>query len=349
MKRTLLLTSSVILVILLALPSIGFSRSPLGGLTGAVSPDGKTIVVGGDSRTLYVFDGASLEVRDRIWLGATIWSIFFNKDGNRLLVSDTGDTVHLINTDTWKSEKEVEKAGRPCSARAADLFAGLGYRAEVIDLYSMTDGSKKGSVKVDQKVAAFGLNADGTRLGLLTKGEKDEAEKEVKYNDIPKDLKGIEKKAFQQKNDGKTAVFHLFEVPSGKELHKAKIFYTARAGSTLLFDGDAAVIVGYGNVNARIDPEGDIEIFATANSLNYGIGVSPDQKVIGTGGLRNGSYTQVDGLEAKTFKISKLPGWPEYFKGFAFDGEGNAYGFTSGYRMIKIRPDGAIEKEVPVY
>lgn len=39
--------------------------------------------------------------------------------------------------------------------------------------------------------------------------------------------------------------------------------------------------------------------------------------------MRDGQYTKVVGLATVSFKTDALPGWPEYFKGFAFDAEGN--------------------------
>ena len=90
-------------------------------------------------------------------------------------------------------------------------------------------------------------------------------------------------------------------------------------------------------------------MFKLDNSYNYGIGVSVDQKVIMSGGLSDGTYTKVDGLNKVKFQPDRLSGWPEYFKGFAVAGDGTAYGSTSAYRVIKIKPGGQFEKSVPVY
>jgi len=134
-----------------------------------------------------------------------------------------------------------------------------------------------------------------------------------------------------------------------KELLRKKIYFITAKGSQVLFDGEAVLILNYKNENAKIDSQGNTKMFQLLNSYNYGIGLSGNQESICTGGLAKATYTKVKGLESKELKIDKIPGWPEYFKGFAFDSEGNAYGTTSAYRILKIKPDGTIAKAVPVY
>jgi hypothetical protein len=51
----------------------------------------------------------------------------------------------------------------------------------------------------------------------------------------------------------------------------------------------------------------------------------------------------------KTFEIDRLPGWPEYYKGFGFGPDGTVYGVTTAYRLVRINKNGEAEKVVPVY
>ena len=347
MKRIFLWVFLFVIVILVV--STASAHTPLGGLTVAVSPDDKTIVTGGDNRVLYVMDAKSLKITKRIWLKTTIWGLHFNKDGSRLLVEDTEKTISFVDTKTWKVEKEVRKAGYLIPAMEANLFAAVNSKKKKIMFMSMDDGSLKGKVVLDKYVAAFGINAKGDRLAVLSKDEKDADEKVVKSGDIPKDLKGADRIEFKQRNDGKTSIFYIFNIPSGKELLRKKIYFKTSTGSRVLFDGKAILVLNYKNENARVESKGEPRMFQLLNSYNYGIGLSGNQKFVCSGGLANGTYTKVKGLESKAFKIDRMPGWPEYFKGFAFDSKGNAYGTTSGYRIIKIKPDGTVEKEVPVY
>ncbi|MCP5102345.1 MAG: hypothetical protein GY950_03150, partial [bacterium] len=79
------------------------AHTPKNGLGAvAVSPDGKTIVVGGDTRTLYVLDPSSLEVKKRIWLKTNIYEMAFNKDGSVLVVEDTSETLYFVKATNWQ-------------------------------------------------------------------------------------------------------------------------------------------------------------------------------------------------------------------------------------------------------
>lgn len=79
----------------LILSSPAIAGIPLGGLTVAISPDGKTLVAGGDTRTLLIIDPESLEVKIRVWVETTITDLYFSKDGGTLLIGDSSDRVLL--------------------------------------------------------------------------------------------------------------------------------------------------------------------------------------------------------------------------------------------------------------
>ena len=54
-------------------------------------------------------------------------------------------------------------------------------------------------------------------------------------------------------------------------------------------------------------------------------------------------------MKAKTFRIERVPGFPEYFKGFSLASDGTGFGATSSFRVVRIEPDGTISKLAPVY
>lgn len=332
-------------------PIAARAHTPLGGLAVAVSPDGKTVVVGGDSRTLYVIDAATLEVKARVWAQTSIYALQFNKDGTKLIVEDTEPSLHVFDAKSWQREKEM-RLGYLSAAPAVDLGAALEVKGQsaTIKLLSLTDLAEKGAVAFEkgQKVAAFGLNAEGTRLAVFLDGVKDDSEPTAKSSDQPKDLKGAAADDWKQRNDGKTAMFFEFEVPSGKKLVERKLHYTTGT-ATVFYAGGAVHAVNYSNDNARVDAEGKVEMFETTNGFNYGLGVSADQKTLLSGGLRDGCRTTLDGLKPTKLQLDKLPGWPEYWKSFAIHSDGTAFGTTSGYRLARIKPDGTIEKTVPVH
>jgi len=316
----------------------------------AASPDGATVVAGGQSRTLYVLDGRTLDVTRRIWVEARVGELCFNKDGSRLVVEDETETLYYYDTQSWDVVKKVEKAGYMNCVPAADLLAAYRWDGErKIVFLSMTDGSEKGEAVLPDRIRAFGLDAGAKRLAALTDGP-DDKEKKIPYNEIPEELEGIDKDTFRQKNDGRMSVYTVFEVPSGKRLSGAETWFsTSWEKSELILGEEKAWVLNYDNKNAVILPSGETTLFRSGNSFNYGIGVSPDRKRFLTGGLRDGSLGDVDSLETTPFEIERMRGWPEYFARFSFQADGTGWGVTSNFRLVKISKEGKVEKVVPVY
>jgi hypothetical protein len=338
--------------LILCLPAVALASTPLGGLAVAVSPNGQVMVAAGDNRVLYVIDSAKMEVSNRVWLGTCIVDLGFNKDGNTVVAEDTDGTLHLIDAKTWKPVKKEPKAEKMSPARKADLVAGLNPESigNSIRFLSMTDLGAKGKVSFAQgeKVAALGLDPEGARLAVLLEPVNDDSE--PKGAAPPAGLKGLEAEEFRLKNDGRTSRLLVFKVPEGSKISEHKLFYSpSSGGAKILFQGENVLVVNYSNLNAKINPKGEVTLFQLDNSYNYGIGFSPDQKTLMTGGLADGTYTRVADLAQTKFQPDRLSGWPEYFKGFAVAGNGTAYGATSAYRVIKINPQGGFEKSVPVF
>lgn len=341
-KMTLILAA--VFTLLLVLPLAAHTpKNALGAV--AVSPDGKTVVAGGDNRVLYVIDAASLEVKKRIWLKVGLYEAAFNKDGSVLVVEDTSETLHFIKTADWQVFNKVTKAGYMSPAPAVDLVAGLssGYQTSTIKFISMSTGTWKDQVQFPGKVVAIGLNAQGNRLVVLANGPKGKEEKKP----TPKGLRGFEADVFRQKNDGRVSIVAEYAVPSGKKLSEQTIFYCA--GYPLAIAAEKKTLfIDYVNLNIII--VGDkVDIFQGKSSYNYASGVSADRKSVLLGGLRDGTLVNVDDMTMKTFEIDTLPGWPEYYKGFAFGADGTGYGVTTSYRLVKINKNGMVEKVVPIY
>lgn len=334
-------------------PPVLDAATPLGGLDVAVSPDGATVAAAGDNRTLYLLEAGSMEVKKRIWLGTTVIGLDFNKDGSVIAVECTQGKMTLFQSADGAKKSEHEKMSKLSFARDVDLVAGLNpdYKGHVIRFASLSDGSEKGTITFPKeiKIASFGLSAAGDKLAVMSNPIDDSEEPKVSYKDMPKDLKGLDRDVFQMKNDGKVSMFSFYEVPSGKKISEHKIFYTSSNGTRILFSGDNAVVVNYSNDNATVTPGGKVEMFELKNSFNYGLGIASDQSVILSGGLRKASVTKTTGMEGAPFEIGQLPGWPEYFKGFAANADGPCYGSTTAFRVIQFDRSGKVLKEVPCY
>lgn len=330
-------------------PLPGHAAVPLGGLTVAVSPAGDKLVAGGDTRTLLVLDPDTLAVKERIWIETSIVHLAFDQAGATLAVTDTSGDVLLFDTASWKPRATIATNGTVAFAPAPGLMAGSD-KGRAVSIFSMSDGKEtaKLALPAGAAVANLGFSADGKRLAVILKA-KEGGEPKAASNAIPKELKGLEREEFVLRNDGKLSELLVFDATSGKLLSQAKTFYSLDNEAAVYFDGDAVLSVNYRNVNARMSPDGKATLFATANGFNYGIGVSPDQKLLMSGGLRNFSMTKPDGSNHAKGELPKLLGWPEYFKGFSATADGKTiYGATTAYRIVKIGADGKLIAAAPV-
>ncbi len=344
---------SLLAASLLLLSPAARAGTPLGGITVAVSPDGKRLVAGGDSRTLVVLDPETLEVKDRTWIETDIVRMAFNQKGTLLAVESTEGKVTLFDTATWKKKLDLGKREIFAMASKADVLAGYDtdYNSPTIHLHSMADGTVKAQIPLPAKgirYVAYGINADATRLAVITEGKDDPAEKKVEYNDIPKDLKDLPRDEFVQHNDGKTSTFYLLNAADGKVLLEKKIFYTTYGG-TILFKGEDAILLSITNVNARISPKGDVTLFKLAPADYSAYGASADQGTLMAGGSRFFGVASSATLQVAKGEFERLPGWPEYCKGFSGTADGKGlYVGTSAYRVVRIGADGKVIKAAPI-
>lgn len=346
MRRMLAIAA---LLSLLALPVAAHDPEWSGHGAVAASPDGKTVACGGEHRVLYIVDATTLKTTNRIWMQARVGALAFSKDGTRLCLEDDDEVLHIFDTSSWKELSKVPDAAECAFAPAADLCVSISEKTKSIRFLSMTDGSEKGKVAIEGQIGAVGIEANGGKVAVLMQPTEDKSEPKVEYGAIPKDLKGVAKKEFIQKNDGMSASVKWFEVPSGSPAGETKTFYSSRARASLCVAGEMVYAMNYEDVCARISTKGEVQIFEVTTSYNYGRGWSADGKLAIGGGLRSGAICTLDGGTAVKFEVDRLPGWPEYWAGFCPASDGGFWGVTSASRLVKISKDGKIESAGPVF
>ena len=297
--------------------------------------------------TLYVLDPQTLEVKKRVWVQINPYEMVFSKDGKTLVIEDTKPDLYFFDTTSWKQTGHLKKLGYIAYASAADLLVALnqGHKESSIHLINPNDQSVISEIKLPHKLAAVGISADGKLISAITDAIKTDQEKRER---APKDKRGLDKLLFEQQMMRKISKVFWFDA-TGKELGVQDLWYSSKGKTRLLMPDEAVHVINYSNVNATITRDGEVKLFQLQNSFNYGHGASPDQSKVGSGGLRNGSLTDIVKREGKTFKLDQLPSWPEYFEAFTVDSEGNLYGVTTAYRLTKVKADGSIDKTVPIH
>jgi len=343
---------AVVAVWLLSAGSDSLGRDPqwwgLGAV--AVSPDGKTIVTGGENRVLYVLDGQTLKVTRRIWFETRLGWSSYNKDGSVLVIEDEREYLHFLNAETYEKMTVLPDCYVHAYHRSADLLVTVkfdrkeGKKPPYLRFLSLTDGSEKGRATLPTRNSGYmTFTPDARRLLVLVR-QKDSAEKVVKQTDIPKDLKGQARLEFEQKHDGYTSKLLAFAVPSGKLLKTVNVWYSGRRGRlSLVTEGDDVLAFQETNENARIRPDGKVTLFRTgiAGSARC---VAEDHKA-----LLVCSWDRAVHIRVSDMKETRLNPKAGTITGFTFLPDGSSFVVTNGYRLVRIGRDGKLKSTTPVY
>jgi hypothetical protein len=317
----------------------------------AVSPDGRFLATGGQSRVIFLLDTTGPAVQRRIWIGARVTQLLFSRDGTRLLVEDDSDTLHLLDTKTWKPVARVEHVRGAVAAARADRVVVRSRAAPAptgLRILSLQDGSDQGLIEMKEGVSAWALDAEGKNVVVLTLGREGD-ERKVPPGETPRNLEGLARREFQLRNDGQVAWLRVLEATTGKTVREARTWYTSDSGSTRLFvAGDVIQVTNFNNSCARIAADGTTTLFETGVLFNYTTGWSPDARVLVAGGLREGTWGEPGGKRVR-FAIEALPGADEFLTAAVVQPDGSAWLGTSGYRLLRVSREGKVEKVVPVY
>lgn len=352
MKKRHLFLSVVMLGVFIH-PWASFS-TPINGLTVALSLDGQTLIASGSNRSFFRLHPETLEVMDRIWHGYSITAMAFNRDGTRLAVTDagTGGLVTIFDVATLQRLFEVRGRDIVAFCSAADLFAGVeGHRstAPFLNVHHMSDGETVLRIPLlpRRPVTATALNTEATLVAILYEGENDP---EAERSTPEAGLQGFDRVIATHLGDGRTSIVEFYDLVEGDLIARHTLFYSLnRAARAVILNGDM-VVVAANDQNAIIGQDGTVQMFQTASSMNYGMGFSSDHRTIMTGGLAQMAITPASGETSTGFPVlSRLPSWPEYFRGFAGNAEGALYGATDGYRLFEMHRNGSVLREVSVY
>jgi len=326
-------------------------KNALGAI--AVSPDDATVLAAGDNRVLYVLDAAEMTVQNSVWIGTNPLTIHYSSGGATIALHDTSGNLFFYDTATWEVIGQGKDAQAIAIADGADILLATG-RSKGRDKdaetpligYDLVSGKELFKATIKGTVLSIGTSTDGNQIYALTRAENSEDEKKEQP---PKGVSGVERAQFEQQHDGKTSELISLD-GTGKEIARFTTWYGMTMPVALIATGGTVLAVGYTNANAIFDPAAkSTDIFQTKNSFNYGIGFSTANGILATGGLANGTITDLADISGREFTIDKIGGWPEYFRGFATASDGTTYGGTTAYRVVKISSDGRVLKVAPVY
>lgn len=330
-----------------------------GGVTGrggfeavAFSAQGKLVAVGGQNRVLYLLDSDKLEVKSRFWIGARLGRCAFSKDGTRILVEDETDRLQLLDVSSGKVLAKLDKVTGLFARSSLDLAIVRDleeltkHRLLILSLSKLEEIQR---VHLPDRPIAWTLDESGKQLLVLGAGKTGE-EKVIPVTEIPRDLAGLARWTFRQKHDGLESTLYQIEIATGKILGTTTSWYTSDSDSTQLgFLGSTMYIFNRVNLCARVERKGATTLFETSQGVNHALAISPNGKLLLTGGLQGGTLSTLEDNRKTVFHLNELPGQTEYLNRFDFQEDGSSWAVTSAYRLVRISRTGRIEKIVPVY
>jgi hypothetical protein len=274
-------------------------------------------------------------------------AIAASPDGKTIVAAGDNRVLYVLDIGEVGDAKSIAVAEKADIIVASGRAKGRNEKAiTAVYGYSLATGKQVISAKVAVGVHAIGVLSDASRIFALSKPVKTDKEKKEKP---PANLKGLVKEEFKQKHDGKNAQFVTLD-KVGKELGRYTTWYSSSSAVLLAAEGKSIFAFNYSNINAELDRTGKkTTLFKSENGYNYGMGYSSASNAVASGGMGNGSIINLADGSATKFKIDRIGGWPEYFKGFSFAKDGTAYGGTTAYRLVKIGPDGKVEMVKPVF
>ncbi len=344
------MTLFVVLLAIFLVSSVQARKPRWDGLAGvAVSPDQKTVVVGGQNRTLYFIDTEKKEVTKRHWLGSEILECVFTDDGKQLIVETQDEEVLFLDRDTLEVTQTIKGVEYMVARPEKGIIAVRKDYTRDIGVYSTKDASEIFTVENPDSLRtyALGISPDGKQIAILTI-PFDAEEPESKSKEDTKDLSRFEKEVIKQKSDGKKSRFMVYNVDSKELIVDKTIWFKTGDESKMAFDGQVAYVTNYHDVCAKITIDGDVTPFQL-HRYGYGLGYDPELKSLVGGSLRKYSVLKIDTQESVSGECGRIKGWPEYYENFAYFDDDSIVGVTSAFRLVFIKPDGTYDTTVPVY
>ena len=321
----------------------------------AASPDGTLVVVGGANRAIYVYKAPAWEIVHRAWMRARVVQIAFTPDGTQCVVLGDDKTARVLNVTDWKEKKRLENVSPLAVARQAPVAVstgrkrGGGWQDRSVIVWSLPDWKPAKEIDLPKGAVPAGMavSADGKTAYIRTKQIKDPKEKQVDPGPEPK---GWEKKhLWRARKDGWVSDVLVVDVGQGAVVKTVRCFDTSHNYRMYAVD-DGLVIANYHMYFGLVDATaGKYEVVHTGRHFAYGSGRGPKGHIY-TGSLATYRVVNPNGQEVANGKISKLAGWPEYFKAFTPVGTQHVVGVTDAFRLIVIDAEKhTVEKEIAGY
>jgi len=337
-------------LVLTAVCNNGFCRMPPDSLQAfALSPDGKTILIGGNTRTLYVVDNVKNTVIKRIRLDGGIHFIGFTKDGSNFLVDDS-DQIRIFNAKTHKETDQIKNNRQviftPDSGKLILMKDKKFEIRSISDIHSL----REIPFPKECQVSIFDVNDDGQLLAVLYNQSKSK-EKKAGWNKVPKELKDLKKKDWQKQNDGKSGKLIIYDLQNGKIVSGTDTWYTdSWRNAKMVMTPDGVTVFESSQYAVNVDNNGKTTSFKPLEKHCNNFFLDNDRGVFFASDFDKIYVNDIKQKKLDTFTKEKFKSQDlNDFKSFTVGSDGNFYLTSTTCQLVKISPDGNQVTVIPIY
>ena len=334
--------------LLLSTATIATADTPAGGIGGvAVNPANDTVLVAGDTRTIYVLDRTNMQVQNRVYVGTTIVWMAYNADGTMVFTRDTDGKLDVRDAISLEVKWSVDRTEGVDYAPISNQLAYIkrDRKNGVLTVLNAADFTEIGKHDLgEMSPNHVAMSPEGLRAVVMSRSEKRESEEKDRASS---DLKGIIRSKYNQEHDQRGAKIATVDLLLG-QVSVVESWYKSDNIKDMRVSPSTAYVLSYTDEMAQIATDGTVEIIDSGARNHYGAGTTPGMDAIVSGSLKSITVKPLASDAAQVFKLDDLPGWPEYVIRFTNTPDGKILAGTTAYRLIELDPAAGAVKAHPV-
>lgn len=316
----------------------------------SVSPDGKTVLVGGSNRTVYTVSADTLAVTGRRYVPQLVRQITHGAGGELVFFRDDADVLTAYKVDGMSEAWKVSDVDDMAYDAETRTIAALDqhFKDDSVRLLQAATGDQQARVAMGKIKANLIALAPGAGKALILTGyTKSDAEEK---QEEPADLTKLQKADFKQKTDGYVSNVVTVDFEAGS-FEMAETAYRVSYPKAVRFSGGRMMVLRTNVDSMMLGPDGSGALIDLGEDYfnHAGIDAAGESYVLSKGVELRFVPVKGEGAEG-VLKGDRLRGGPaEWITAMAEAPDGTLYFGTNAYRLLKVGPGRGRIEIMPVF